>query len=225
MSAFNLKVASGSSVRLPTAGKYCDRDIVITATGGGGAVDLPDGYMHTGFIRFNDAQIVDTGIICNIDTKIRCVFTREVDTGMYLYGCASTNNTASLTAYLSSGGSWRFGDKSAGRTLTVNEELIHTAIHSKAGVVAITPNNTYSGVTDFETVGSLLIGSARNANGSIGVASYIGKIFSFVMWDGDTEVLHLSPVVSTDGVYRFFDDVSHTFFDSITDTPLDGGNL
>lgn len=33
MSAFNLTVEGGSSVRLPTAGKYCDRDIIVTATG------------------------------------------------------------------------------------------------------------------------------------------------------------------------------------------------
>lgn len=32
--SFNIEVESGSSVRLPTKGKYCDRDIVITATGG-----------------------------------------------------------------------------------------------------------------------------------------------------------------------------------------------
>lgn len=30
----NITVAGGTSVRLPTAGKYCDRDIVVTATGG-----------------------------------------------------------------------------------------------------------------------------------------------------------------------------------------------
>lgn len=36
MSNFNITVESGSSVRLPTAGKYCDRDILVTATGGGG---------------------------------------------------------------------------------------------------------------------------------------------------------------------------------------------
>ncbi len=36
MSNFNITVEGGSSVRLPTAGKYCDRDILITATGGGG---------------------------------------------------------------------------------------------------------------------------------------------------------------------------------------------
>ena len=31
----NITVEGGTAVRLPTAGKYCDRDIVVTATGGG----------------------------------------------------------------------------------------------------------------------------------------------------------------------------------------------
>ena len=31
----NITVEGGTSVRLPTAGKYCDRDIIVTATGGG----------------------------------------------------------------------------------------------------------------------------------------------------------------------------------------------
>lgn len=35
MSTYNITVEGGSSVRLPTAGKYCDRDIIVTATGGG----------------------------------------------------------------------------------------------------------------------------------------------------------------------------------------------
>ena len=38
--SFNIEVEGGKSVRLPTAGKYCDRDIVITATGGGGEVNM-----------------------------------------------------------------------------------------------------------------------------------------------------------------------------------------
>lgn len=40
MSEHNVIMAGGSSVRLPTAGKYCDRDIVITAEPGG--VELPE---------------------------------------------------------------------------------------------------------------------------------------------------------------------------------------
>lgn len=34
--SFEITVEAGTSVRLPTVGKYCDRDIIITATGGGG---------------------------------------------------------------------------------------------------------------------------------------------------------------------------------------------
>ena len=33
--SFNIEVESGKTVKLPTAGKYCDRDILVTATGGG----------------------------------------------------------------------------------------------------------------------------------------------------------------------------------------------
>lgn len=40
--SFEIEVNAGSSVKLPTAGKYCDRDIVVTATGGDGGYD--EGY-------------------------------------------------------------------------------------------------------------------------------------------------------------------------------------
>lgn len=30
----NITIEGGTSVRLPTAGKYCDRDIIVTAEGG-----------------------------------------------------------------------------------------------------------------------------------------------------------------------------------------------
>lgn len=32
--SYNIEIQGGSTVRLPTKGKYCDRDIVVTATGG-----------------------------------------------------------------------------------------------------------------------------------------------------------------------------------------------
>ena len=40
MSEFKITVPGGSTVRLPTSGKYCDRDIVITATGNSGAAGV-----------------------------------------------------------------------------------------------------------------------------------------------------------------------------------------
>lgn len=42
MIAFNIEVEGGKSVKLPTGGKYCDRDIVVTASGGDGSYE--EGY-------------------------------------------------------------------------------------------------------------------------------------------------------------------------------------
>ena len=298
MSEFNITVESGKSVKLPTAGKYCDRDIVVTAEGGtptptqektveitangtvsvapdegyalskvtanvnvpipegyikpngelevtengtfdvtdkvsvnvnvhtggggGGDFELPTGYSRVDYIQFDGKQTVDTGIICNQNTKIQLAFTREQSTQHYMFGVASSNNTASVTAYM--GGSWRFGNKSASKVPTTNANMIYSGLVDKSTVTITGGATEISGVNDFETVGSLLLGACRNSSGTVGASQFIGKILFFSMWEGDTQVQKLVPV--TDGtVFRFYDMVSKTFFDSITDTPLDGGNL
>lgn len=224
----NIEVEGGKTVRLPTAGKCCDRDILITATGGGGSAgdpDLPDGYWRVDFIRFNGAQIVDSEIICTQNTKIRMLFTRDSDNSMYIYGVVNSDNTASVTAYMtSSGGTWRFGNKYSAKDIKTNEELVQTAIVTKTGFIRADDTASLSGVNDFETIGSLTIGSPRNSNGTVAAAQFIGKILSFEMWSGEKQVLKLIPV--TDGMaFRFWDAIGKKFHDSITDTPLDGGNF
>lgn len=284
MSVHSITIEGSSSVRLPVAGKYCDRDIVVTAVsegvelpalsspgtaadlmagkqmlngegkvvdgeftletemtaqdslieqikaalqgktvGGGGDSGLPAGYARADYIRFTGEQIVDTGVVCTQDTRIKVVFTREKSSQHYMYGVASSDNTASVTAYL--GGSWRFGNKSSTKTPTTNADMIYSGDVDSSKITITGSAATISGVNEFETVGSLLLGSCRGAAGSIGAAQFAGKIFFFAMWQEDVQVLKLVPVVSTDGVYRFYDEVSGTFFDSITDTPLEGGNL
>lgn len=42
MSEFNITVEGGKSVKLPTGGKYCDRDIIVTAEGGGVVENLEE---------------------------------------------------------------------------------------------------------------------------------------------------------------------------------------
>lgn len=219
--SFDIEVESGTSVLLPTAGNYCDRDIVITATGGGSA--LPNGYRRVDYIQFSGEQTVDTGIICNQNTKIQLAFTRERSTQHYMFGVASSDNTASVTAYM--GGSWRFGNKTATKTPTANENMIYSGLMDKTTVTITGSASAISSVNNFETVGSLLLGACRNSSGTLGASQFIGKIFFFSMWEGDEQVLKLVPVVSEDGTYRFFDMVTKDFFDSITDTQLDGGNL
>lgn len=220
----NITVEGGKSVRLPTAGKYCDRDIVITAKGGGGDGDLPAGYRRADYIKFTGKQVVDTRIICNQNTKIQTYFTRNASTQEYLYGVASSGNTASVTAYL--GGSWRFGNKAATKTVGTINAKVGYAAYVDASTISVSNNAVaISGVNDFETVGSLLIGSCRSASGAVGAAQFDGTISFFAMWEKEELVRKLIPVTDGNGVYRFFDEVSQTFFDSITDTPLEGGNL
>lgn len=186
---------------------------------------LPLGYGKCDYIQFTDAQIVDTGIICTEATKIRVVFMRELDTQHYMFGVASSNNTASVTAYL--GGTWRFGNKSAskGPYVHASNEIVYTGIFDNSQITVTNNKTVISSVNAFETVGSLLIGACRNSDGTLGTPQFQGKIFQFEMWVGSEQVLKLLPVVSFDGVYRFWDSVSKTFFDSITDVALVGGNL
>ena len=191
------------------------------ASGGGGVLS---GYSLCDYIQFSDGQFVDTGIFGNQDIQIGTSFVWESSTQCHLYGCVSTNNTASITAYM--GGAWRFGNKSANKTISSkNEFLPYSSLVNKT-TVAITGNSTsISDVNDFETVGTLLVGGARTSDGSLPSSGFTGKVFHFRLWQNDVQVLNLVPVVSADGVYRFFDTVSKKFFDSVTDTPLSGGNL
>ena len=217
-----IRAKTGKSEKIPLDQMPTEIASIETGGGGGGG-DLPNGYRRVDYIQFSGEQTVDTGIICNQNTKIQLAFTRERSTQHYMFGVASSDNTASVTAYM--GGSWRFGNKTATKTPTTNENMIYSGVVDKANVTITGSASAISSVNDFETVGSLLLGACRNSSGTLGASQFIGKIFFFSMWQGDEQVLKLVPVVSEDGTYRFFDIVTKDFFDSITDTPLDGGNL
>lgn len=214
---------NGTHEIVPDAGYTLSKAVVNVNVEGAESIDgIPAGYARCDYIYFNIAQIVDTGVICNQNTKIRISFARERSAQHYLFGVASSGNTASVTAYL--GGSWRFGNKSATKTPTTNADMIYSGMVDKAQISVTGAASTISSVNNFETVGTLLLGSCRSSDGSVSTAQFQGKVFHFAMWQGEEQVLKLVPV--TDGTaYRFFDLVSKTFFDSITDTALEGGNL
>lgn len=222
--SFEIQVESGKSVRLPTAGKFCGKDIVITATGGGSGDGIPAGYVRCDYIQFNGSQFVDTGIIGNQNTQIHTSFTWENSTQRHLFGCISSNNTASITSYMN--GSWRFGNKSSSKSFSSkNPMLPYSALVNKSTISINHSVSSISGANDFETVGTMLLGTARSGDGAIPTTGIVGKVFFFTVWQSEIKVMKLIPVVSTDGTYRFFDLISKSFFDSATDTPLGGGNF
>ena len=198
----------------------------VAASGGGGAVveGIPEGYAKVDYIQFSGDESIDTGIICNQNTKIVVCYTRDSSAAQYLYGVVNEGNTASVTAYLSSGGSWRFGSKSISRTVSAGAEIIRTAIVQKTGIESDYGTNTYSGVTEFEAPHTLVLGGCHYSSGSIGTG-FDGKVLVFEIWQGSELALKLMPVVNADGEYRFWDQAGQKFADTVQGLPLGGGNL
>ena len=57
LAELNIEVSGGTSTKLLTAGKYCDRNIVVIASGGGGGGDLPEkAFLITGDCRYRFAN-------------------------------------------------------------------------------------------------------------------------------------------------------------------------
>lgn len=93
MSEINITVEGGTSKRLLTAGKYCDRDIVVTATGGGGgdaADDMAALLMNTLTTLDNNVATSVRSRACQGATKLVTVNLPSVTSvGTYaFYNCS-----------------------------------------------------------------------------------------------------------------------------------------
>lgn len=201
---------------------YSPITVNVPTGGGGGDSDLPAGYWRVDFIRFTGKQLVDLRLKGNQDTRIRASFTWGNSTQNHLFGCASSNNDKSITSYMN--GSWRFGNKSMSKTIAKNNTTLPYAVYVDKTTIGVTGSiSAISDVPDFETIDTLLLGGARNSNGDLPSSGLVGTVDAFEMWGGDTPQRQLEAV--TNGtVFRFYDHVTKAFFDSITDTPLEGGN-
>lgn len=187
----------------------------------------PREYEKVDYIQFNGTQVVDTGIICTQDTRIKVLFTRDDDIQRYLYGVLSTGNTASVTAYLTGGsGNWRFGNRTMTRGIIAREEIVHTSLVDKTGITGNTGTGSYGTVSDFTTVGSLILGGCREIDGSIDTnLMLVGKVLRFEMWSGEELVLQLIPVITKSGEYGFWDTVTKSIKTSVDNIALGGGML
>ena len=83
--SFNIEVQGGSSVRLPTAGKYCDRDIVVTATGG--SDDLAKQIITRSIEKIADNSIETIGeyAFCNCTSLTEASFQNCTAVGVYAF--------------------------------------------------------------------------------------------------------------------------------------------
>lgn len=106
LAELNIEVSGGTSTKLLTAGKYCDRDIVVIASGGsGGGGDLPEkAFLITGDCRYrfansgwdwfieNYGNRVTTSNIMGIDDMFSYSLAEEIPFVINLDGTAMSMN-------------------------------------------------------------------------------------------------------------------------------------
>lgn len=101
----NITVEGGTSVLLPTAGKYCDQDIVITATGGETAYVIKAGtytlspapdvsFIHTGNLVSN---YLYADMPLNNSTKLSWGYGLNIENGKIILLSAPVSITYTLT--------------------------------------------------------------------------------------------------------------------------------
>lgn len=123
MAQFEITVEGGKTVTLPTAGKYVDRDIKITATGGGGSgTDLwseyavgrnNEGNWAYGFFRFISYT--------SLDNYLTHVTTSKTVNCNYMFSYCSKLETMTLKLIISNG-DYAFQNCGSLKSLTLDTE-------------------------------------------------------------------------------------------------------
>lgn len=72
MADIQITVDGGTQKRLLTAGKYCDKDILVTATGGTGGTDMEDLLVErpSSFTEYSNDRVTSVGYLVFYQSKI-----------------------------------------------------------------------------------------------------------------------------------------------------------
>mgnify|MGYP003302056005 CR=1 FL=1 len=168
-------------------------------------------YTELEYLVLDGTICFDSGVYGYMNTKIESKWKRaDATTGMYLYGCASTGNTDSLTAYTSTtGGAWRFGNRSVS-ALPTGDDALHETIQNNVRVIRDGSIFKYTEIDDFTTPYTIIVACAYTSTGSYSPSPFIGRIYYFKLWDGDNLILDWIPV-NYEGIDGFWDKVTNTF--------------
>lgn len=169
-------------------------------------------YELIDYVTFSKDRLYSLGVVKSTYT-LEVMFKRsESTTTPYLYGCVTSPHTASVTAYLSSGGAWRFGSSYKG--LSTNNTVINRTIISNGNTDFNFTTGTFTKST-FTTPDTVVLGGYRAASGVL-TKNYQGRVYFFRITEGEAAIIDYYPCLrKSDGVEGFWDCVSQTFVESI----------
>lgn len=179
----------------------------------GAEIKTTEDYEVLDYVTFSKNKLYDLGIV-NSNQTIEVMFARsEKTTTPYLYGCVTNPHTATVSAYLSSGGSWRFGSSYKG--LSTNNTFMNRVIVSNGKTDFNFATGTFTKST-FTTPDTVVLGGYRAASGSL-TRNYQGKVYYIRITQGDTPIIDYHPCKRlSDGVEGFWDCVTQTFIEPMS---------
>ena len=169
-------------------------------------------YELIDYVTFSKDKLYDLGVVKNTYT-LEVMFKRsESSSTPYLYGIVTNPHTATVTAYLSSYGAWRFGSSYKG--LSTNNTVINRTIISNGNTNFNFATGTFNKST-FTTPDTVVLGGYRAVSGSL-IKNYQGKVFYYRISEENTMILDWHPCKRlSDGVEGFWDCVTQSFVEPI----------
>ncbi len=229
MSDINIEVAGGTSIRLLTAGKYCDKNIVITALGDTNNGRLPLGYFELTYIQSTGTQYIDTGIKPNQDTRVVCKAKAPTNSGSnFLFG-GRTSISANKFSFGSSGDYYYVGYGNGTNVKTSKVSKFSGIMFIDAdkqnwtlvadSVIETITGGTYSSFTS--PVNLVLF--ACNTNGTLAYGS--DTIYSCKIYDNGTLIRDFVPCKTADDEVGLYDLVNDVFYANKGTGEFVGGEL
>lgn len=215
MSEFNITVEGGKSVRLKTAGKYCDRDIVVTATGTSHQIYKT----RLEYLESTDRQYIDTGYIPSNKTELEIIASGisqssfALASGTWFFGARTGYLNNAFGSYYNPTEKkfyYAFGSDMRSASYTTLYESTKTIQAKATGlyvdgkqIIPLSANNFTAPVP--------LTLFALNTNGS--VSSYTSyKIHCCKIWDGGVLVRDFIPVLDWNDRPCMYDKVTDELF-------------
>lgn len=176
---------------------------------GGAEMQMGNDYEAIDYVTFNANKIFDAGLIKST-YKIEVLFERTETSGTpYLYGIVTSPHTASVTAYLTSSGAWRWG--STYREYSTNTAKMYKVEISNGTFVGDFSSASFSKSSAFTTPDTLVVGGYRGTSGGI-AKQYKGYLYYFRIMDGSTVIADWYPCKrKSDGEEGFWDCVTNKF--------------
>ncbi len=203
------RTASGNPVTLDAAKRLRQ----LTIYGNAVQSNLPSGYTEVGYIESSGTQYIDTGVCPTNNTKVEVVFSADKNS-VFVYGSRTQGNANANHSFCIEGavvGYFQFGTSLVASSQVISFNSKHTVIISQdGGYFNGELKQSYDTMSFESTVSMYLCG--LNYSGSVDSRMFVGKIYSFRVWESGELIQSLVPCKrDSDGAVGMYDTVTGAF--------------